>query len=277
MVDFSIEIITLGEKSLKDSLESIMSQSYDSFEIVCANSSSEPAILKILEDYSVRHVEVGKIKHLRGREVSHSLSTGRYSLVMDSTRLLEQNALDILKQYIEKFDMVAIREGTIGSGFWATQAKIYKDISERNTEPGRIKERIPSYILPRLYKNNLLSKVFSSLRQKIPDKMFNSIGYGEHHIIFQEAISMTSSLYYYKGNELIKHYEDDSIMKIYRKYRSYGSDQIILKSLPYYNASSLASHMRGLSMSQFIGNVLCSPLISLRSMSFLIGMLTRRS
>jgi hypothetical protein len=63
-----------------------MSQSYDSFEIVCANSSSEPAILKILEDYSIRHAEVGKIKHLRGREVSHSLSKGRYSLMMDSTR-----------------------------------------------------------------------------------------------------------------------------------------------------------------------------------------------
>ena len=277
MVDFSIEIITRGEKSLKDSLESIMRQSYDSFEIVCANSSSEPAILKILEDYSVRHVEVGKIKHLRGREVSHSLSKGRYSLVMDSTRLLEHNALDILKQYIESFDMVAIREGSIGSGFWATQAKIYKDISERNTEPDRIKERIPSYILPRLYKNNLLSKVFSSLRQKIPDRMFNSIGYGEHNIIFQEAISMTDSFFYYKNDELIKHYEDDSIMSIYRKYRTYSKDQIILKEIPLYNASRLSSHMRKISMNQFIGNMLCSPLISVRSISFLIGMLSGRS
>lgn len=277
MVDFSIEIITRGEKSLKDSLESIMRQSHDSFEIVCANSSSEPAILKILEDYSVRHVEVGKIKHLRGREVSHSLSKGRYSLMMDSTRMLEHNALNILKQHIESFDMVAIREGSIGSGFWATQAKIYKDISERNTEPDRIKERIPSYILPRLYKNNLLSKVFSSLRQKIPDKIFNSIGYGEHHVIFQEAISMTDSLFYYKNNELIKHYEDDSIMSIYRKYRSYGKDQIILKAIPFYNASRLGSHMRKISMNQFIGNMLCSPLISMRSISFVIGMLSGRS
>ncbi len=277
MVDFSIEIITRGERSLRDTLESMRKQSYDSFEIVCANSSSEPWVSKILEDYSVNHVEIGAMKHLRGREVSHSLSKGRYSLIMDSTRLLVYNALEVLKQYIDSFDMVAIKEGSLGSGFWVSQAKIYRGLSEKNTPSDRLKERVPSYILPRLYKSNLLSKVFKSLRQKIPDKMFDSIGYGEHHIIFQEAISMTSSLYYYKGNELIKHYEDDSIMKIYRKYRSYGSDQIILKSLPYYNASSLASHMRGLSMSQFIGNVLCSPLISLRSMSFLIGMLTRRS
>ncbi len=277
MVDFSIEIITRGEKSLKDSLESMRRQSYDSFEIVCANSSSEPWVSKVLEDYSVNHVEVGAMKHLRGREVSHSLSKGRYSLIMDSTRLLESNSLEILKQYIDNFDMVAIKEGSIGSGFWVAQARIYKSISEKNIQSDRIKEKVPSYILPRLYRNNLLSKVFRSLRQKIPDKMFDSIGYGEHHIIFQEAISVTDSFYYYRSNELIKHYEDDSIMKIYHKYRSYGKDQIILKAYPSYNASSLASHMRGLSMSQFIGNVLCSPLISLRSMSFLIGMLSGRS
>ena len=96
MVDFSIEIITRGEKSLKDSLESMRRQSYDSFEIVCANSSSEPWVSKVLEDYSVNHVEVGAMKHLRAREVSHSLSKGRYSLIMDSTRLLESNSIEII-------------------------------------------------------------------------------------------------------------------------------------------------------------------------------------
>ena len=277
MVDFSIEIITRGEKSLKDSLESMVRQSYDSFEIVCANSSSQQSVSKTLDDFSVKHVEVGAVKHLRGREVSHSLSSGRFSLMMDSTRLLEYNALNILKQYIENFDMVAIKEGSIGSGFWVNQAKIYKSISEKNTEPGRIKERIPSYILPRLYKSNLLNKVFNSLKQKIPDKLFDSIGYGEHHIIFQEAISMTDSFFYYKNNELIKHHEDDSITSIYRKYRSYGKDQIILNAIPLYNASRLSSHMRKISMNQFIGNLICFPLISLRSISFLIGMMFGRS
>ena len=88
---------------------------------------------------------------------------------------------------------------------------------------------------------------------------------------------MTDSFFYYKNDELIKHYEDDSIMSIYRKYRTYSKDQIILKEIPLYNASRLSSHMRKISMNQFIGNMRCSPLISLRSISFLIGMLSGRS
>ena len=74
--------------------------------------------------------------------------------------------------------------------------------------------------------------------------------------------------------ELIKHREDDSMRAIYRKYRSYGKDQNVLKDLPKYNASNLASHSRGPGMHQLIGNLMCSPPISLRSISFLIGMLS---
>lgn len=273
MSHFSIEIITRGEKSLRDSLDSIIKQTYNSFEIVCANSSSDLSISKILDDYSVKHVEVGTARHLRGREISHSLSRGTYSLIMDSTRLLEPNALEILIKYIEKYDIVAIKEGSTGSGFWANQAKIYKNFSERNTKSQRIIEKIPSYVLPRLYKSSLLSNVFDSLRQKISDKLFDSIGYGEHHIMFQEAVSMTDSFFYYKDNELIKHFEDESMRSIYRKYKGYGKDQIILKALPEYNASHLYTHARKLNAIQLIGNMVCVPLISLRTISFLIGML----
>ena len=277
MVDFSIEIITQGEKSLKNSLESIVRQSYDSFEIVCANSSSLSSISKILDDYSVKHIEVGSIRHLRGREVSHSLSNGKYSLMMDSTRLLEYSTLEILREYIKNFDMIAIKEGSIGSGFWVKQAKIYKSISENNAHFDKIIEKIPSYILPRLYKSDLLGKVFNSLRQKISNDLFNSIGYGEHHIIFQEAISITNSFFYYKDTELVLHYEDHSTASIYRKYRNYGKDQKILNKISQYNASNLASHVRSLSMNQVLGNLVCIPLISLRSISFLVGMLSGAS
>ena len=169
--------------------------------------------------------------------------------------------------------MVVVKEGSLGSGFWAKQSKVYKDISEKNTESELIKEKVLSYILPRLYKTNLLSNVFISLRQKISSKLFDSIGYGEHHIIFQEAISMTKSFYYYKDKDLIKHYEDESMRSIYRKYKGYGKDQLILKALPGYNASRLTTHRRKLNMTQFKGNIVCLPIISLRTVSFLVGIL----
>ena len=272
MVDFSIEYISNGEKSLRYSLDSIRKQSYNSFEIVCANSSPLPSSSKLLEDYEVKYINVGPVKHLRGRELSHTLSKGTYSFIMDSTRVLHQDALEILKEYAKRFDIVAIKEGSLGSGFWVNQAQIYKNVTESNTQPGVVKEKFPSYVLPRLYNNKLITNVFNSISAKIPEKIFNLIGYGEHHIISQEALLMTNSFYYYKEQELVKHFEDESIRSIYRKYKSYGRDQIILKSIKSYYASSLFSHRRNLNVSQIKANVSCFPLISLRTFSFFMGM-----
>ena len=272
MVDFSIEYISNGEKSLKYSLESIMGQSYNSFEIVCANSSNLLASSKLLEDYSVKYVNAGPVRHLRGRELSHKLAKGKYSLIMDSTRVLDEYTLDILSEYASKFDIIAIKEGSLGSGFWVNQARTYKSETERNTKADTVKEKFPSYVLPRLYNSILLGKVFNSIRNKIPDKVFDQVGYGEHHIISQEALSLTNSFYYYKEKELIKHFEDASLRSIYKKYKNYGRDQVILRSITPYYASSLFSHRRTLSISQIKTNISCLPLISLRTFSFFVGM-----
>lgn len=271
MIDFSVELITKGEKSLIQSLDSISKQSYDSLEIVCANSSTDQKTEKILDDYSARYLIAGPVKHLRGRELAHSISKGKYSLIMDSTRLLKQDALEVLKTYIEQYDMVAIKEGSLGSGFWVEQARVYRNFTERNSTSKFISEKIPSYILPRLFRSDILSEVFLSLRKKIPSKLFDSIGYGEHHIIFEEAMSFTSSLYYYKESALLEHYEDLSLSSIYRKYKSYGKDQKTLEDLPCYNASHLLAHSRKINMSQLLCNLICSPLISARTISFLLG------
>lgn len=273
MTYFSIEIITRGERTLEEALKSIEKQSNDSFEIVCANSSSDPFTCKILDNYSVKHLEVGSVKHLRGRELAHSLSSGKVSLIMDSTRILDPGMLDALKVYIEEFDMVAIKEGSIGEGFWVNQARLYKNFSERNVDSNLIKNKVPSYVLPRLFKRDILNKTFISLRQNIPKKLFDSIGYGEHHLIVQEALSFSKSLYYYKETDLIKHYEDATLDSIYRKYKNYGKDQKILNAVPKYTASHLTSHFRKLNKYQIVDSIRTLPIIFIRSWSFSIGLL----
>ncbi len=271
MTYFSIEIITKGEKSLEKSLESIMGQSYNSFEIVCTNSSSDPFTERILDNYSVKHLNVGPIRHLRARQLAHSLSSGEVSLIMDSTRLLDQNTLAIMERLMHQYDMVAIKEGSIGSGFWGNQARLYKDICEKNIDSKLIAEKIPSYILPRLYKADILTKIFLSLERHIPSKLFDLIGYGEHHIIFQEALSFTESFYHYKEKELIRHYEDVSLHSIYNKYKNYGRDQKILKALPNYKASHLSAHLRELNKNQIMGDINSFPIICVRALSFFVG------
>ena len=172
--------------------------------------------------------------------------------------------------------MISIKEGSLGSGFWVRQAKRYRNNSEKNITLDVMKNKIPSYVLPRLYKGSLLGSVFIALRRKIPSQVFNSIGYGEHHMIFQEALSFSQSLFYYGKDDLIKHYEDDSAGMIYSKYMGYGKDQIVLNYLPEYKASKLSSHLRETRATHFLNNAACLPLISLRTFSFFVGMCSRR-
>jgi len=276
MVDFSIEIITRGEKSLVNSLNSIMRQTYNSFEVVCANSSSDPSVSSLLDDYSVKHREVGSVKHLRGREMAHHLSGGKFSLLMDSTRLLKEDALETVLPFIEKYNMVAVKEDSVGTGFWERQAKRYRDSSENGIDEKKLKNDIPAFILPRLYWKSLLDEVFHSLHSKMSEELFDSIGYGEHHIIFQEAILQNGSIFYYKDKVLILHFEDSKADIIFRKYRNYGIDQKVLKNLPQYRASQLMSHRRNISATQIYNNILCLPLISLRTFAFTSGLLFSR-
>jgi glycosyltransferase involved in cell wall biosynthesis len=273
MVDFSIEIITCGEKTLTDSLNSVMRQTHNSFEVVCANSSSDTSVASLLDNYSVKHQEVGPVKHLRGREMAHHLSRGKFSILMDSTRLLKEDALETLLPLIEKYSMVAIREDSAGTGFWARQAKRYRVSSEMGIDEKKLKNNIPSYILPRLYWKDLLDEVFHSMHSKMSESLYDSIGYGEHHLIFEEAILHGGSIYYHRDKSLILHFEDSKANMIFKKYRNYGIDQKVLTNLPQYKASQLNSHRRNISVIQLYNNILCFPLISLRTFAFISGLL----
>ena len=55
---------------------------------------------------------------------------GDLSLILDSTRPLRIDALEILLNY-KNYDMVIIKEESLGDGFWVNQAKLLKEISER--------------------------------------------------------------------------------------------------------------------------------------------------
>ena len=277
MVDFSIEMITRGEKTLTDSLNSVMRQTHNSFEVVCANSSTDPSVASLLDNYSVKHQEIGCVKHLKGREIAHNLSGGKFSILMDSTRLLKEDALETLLPLIEKYSMVAIREDSTGTGFWARQAKRYRVSSENGIDEKKLKNNIPSYILPRLYWKGLLDEVFHSLHSEMSETLFDSIGYGEHHIVFQKAILQGGAVYYFRDKSLILHFEDSKADMIFRKYRNYGIDQKVLKNLPQYRASQLISHRRNINAIQLYNNILCFPLISVRTFAFISGLLLSKT
>lgn len=273
MHEIGIELITRGEKSLQNVLISLADQKFNNFEITCVNSSSDQKTSDLLNEFGVNEIVVNpETRHLKARYLAHMNSSGRYRFLLDSTRPLEENALKVLVDKYGNFPAVCIREGSIGHGFWVSQAdrlrllseKLFLDTVEQNV----------AYILPRFYHAEILDRSFQALRKSINDDIFNSISYGEHHLIYETAalksneITMTDEI-------LLKHFEDSSAKAIFKKYRWYGKSQKTLNKLNLdTNAKKLRSHRRPYSFSMIIPSMTTLPIRSLRVFAFLLGYLT---
>ncbi len=237
----SIELISKGEASLKEVLESIQNQSYKDYEIICADSSNNIDVKNLLLDYNCKVIELPENSpHLIARYTAHKHADGDRSLILDSTRPLKDNALELLYNSYYKYDMVILREGSLGQGFWVNQAKLVKDVSEMQSN--RLNSETLAFLLPRFYNSELLTNAFENIIENT-GKLFDKISYGEHHIIFDECkkisnnISITNEL-------LLSHYEDDSLKKIIKKYYWYGKSQKVLRGLHGSAASNLSTHIR---------------------------------
>ena len=237
----SIELISKGESSLKNVLESIKNQSYKDYEIICADSSNNINVKNLLLKYKCKVINLPENSgHLIARYTAHKYANGNKSLILDSTRPLKNNALEILYKNYYNYDMVILREDSLGKGFWVNQAKLLKYISEMQDK--RLNNETLAFLLPRFYNTNLLTKAFDNI-MKNTGKLFNKISYGEHHIIFDECKKLYNNICI--TNELLlSHYEDYSLKKIIKKYYWYGKSQKILKDLSESAASNLSTHMR---------------------------------
>ena len=237
----SIELISKGEPSLKNVLESIKNQTYKDYEIVCANSSNNSEIKNLLLKYNCKVIDIQEnSRALIARYTAHKYAKGEKSLILDSTRPLKNNALEILYKNYYNYDMVVLREDSLGYGFWVRQAKLLKDLSEMQSK--RLNNETLAFLLPRFYNSDLLSGAFNNII-KNTGKLFDEISYGEHHIIFDECKKLSNNIGI--TNEiLLSHYEDSSLKKIIKKYYWYGTSQKVLKHLNESAASNLSTHRR---------------------------------
>lgn len=237
----SIELISKGESSLQSVLESIKNQTFKDYEIVCADSSNDNNVKTLLLKYNCKVIELpNNSGHLVARYYAHKYASGERSLILDSTRPLKNNALEILHKYYYNHDMVIIREDSLGHGFWVSQAKLLKEISEKQND--RLNKATLAFLLPRFYNSNLLTKAFDNIITTTGD-LFNKISYGEHHLIFDECKKISNDLD--MTNEmLLSHYEDNSLIKIIKKYYWYGKSQKVLKNLKFSSVSHLSTHVR---------------------------------
>lgn len=237
----SIELISKGEVHLKETLESIITQDFKDFEIVCADSSGSKDIRDLLKQYDCRVIDlpIGTFA-LEARYKAHANSYGEWCLLLDSTRPLKKNALITLRGGYTNYDMTIIKEDSMGTGFWVEQARKLADIS--TTQFNRLDTETLPFLLPRFYRKEILDLSFSHIKE-MTKNVFEKISYGEHHLIFEEARKLSKNIGL-TDEKLISHYEDDSLLKILRKYHWYGRSQRTLGLIESTETKSLSSHVR---------------------------------
>lgn len=273
MSEISVELITKGERSLEAVLVSLARQKFRDYETVCVNSSKNRETSQLLHRFGVKEIIVDpETKHLEARYLAHLNSSGRYVLLLDSTRPLEENAMELLMNKYINFPAVVIKEGSIGQGFWVNQAYKLRSLSEMLFSD--VMDKKVAYILPRFFHAEVLDRAFNSLKEKIDDKLFKEISFGEHHLIF-EAVSLKKNEITITDEILLKHFEDSSAKAIFSKYRWYGKSQKTLNKLNLdTNAKRFSSHTRPYSYRMVIPSLSTIPIRSLRVFAFLLGYLT---
>lgn len=108
MVEISILLYVYNcESFLKDSLDSLIDQSFNNFEILCIDDGSEDNSLEILEEYSKKdnRIKYVSLKHLGfSQAVNQAFSSieGKYLYLMKPSTNLKINALEILFKRAEK-------------------------------------------------------------------------------------------------------------------------------------------------------------------------------
>lgn len=273
MVKISIELISRGEETVKEVLKSIDEQSFGNIEIIVVNASSSRESDSILKHFGANVVNVSPATgHLEARYIANEYASGEYRVLLDSTRPLEPNALELLINKYQSYSAVCLREGSIGTGFWVRQAQLLKYLSDNSFFQTRGIDI--AYILPRFYKAKLLDSAFELLRRKMNDSLFKSISYGEHHLIY-EACNLKSTEVTLTDETLIRHYEDEKVSSIVRKYKRYGEAQKFLNNIKFKSQSkSLFSHKRPFLKENLKYELETVPIRFVRISSFIIGFLS---
>lgn len=260
---FSIQIPTLHGKYLRHVFESIRSQTFQDYEVVVVNSNGG-AVSDLVQEYGFREVRKD-VKLLEARYIANKESKGEYALLLDETRPLRKDALELLSKNLH--DMVIIGEREIGNSIWVRAAQLDKEnILHCNTP-----EAIKGFALPRLFKRELLTTALERLREKLGEK-FSQVVFPDHELIYYEASLLSNDVLVVK-EELIYHYGDASLRDVMKKYYRYGKSLKVLNGTPYSFMTSVGRKRRNVCRGGLRERVLLYALYFARGVPFLLGKL----
>ncbi len=148
LVKVSVAITTYNEEDhIEDALESLINQSYSSFEIVVVDDGSEDRTGEILADYEdserIRVIYSNHIGRSGALNTAIDKARGEYIAIVDPDDISEENRLELQAEYLDQHPDV----GIVGSAYVA-QNKIRSEsyVREYPTDDTDIRHAMAKYI-----------------------------------------------------------------------------------------------------------------------------------
>ena len=258
---YSIQIPALHGKYLREVLESIRSQSTQDYEVVVVNSGGGE-ISDMIKEFGFKEIRKS-VKLLEARYLANLGSSGEYALLLDETKPLRRDALQIVSSNLH--DMVIIGEREIGDSLWIRLTQLDKD----NIKNCNVPEPIKGFALPRLFRREILSVAMERLRAGLKDK-FHEVVFPDHELIYYEASKISKDVFFLK-DELIYHYGDKSLGEIAKKYHRYGKSLRSLRGTPYSFMTSVGRKRRTICEGSLGDRLLLNFFYFARALPFMLG------
>ncbi len=273
--EISALVVSRGENSLGYVIDSIRNQTLAPTEIVVVDSSLSSPNVKIADrDPRVRVLRIDPTSGLlEARAIAIDYTHARFSLLLDSTRPLRKNCLEVLSRMKENHDMIVLAEASMGKGLLPRLAQIDKWLvmSPRNLR--EVVQGNASYAIPRFFRTDILKAAIDRLRSRLGPSLFNRVRHGDHQLIFQECLRDSRSVGAVQV-PLLDHYEDIAIRAVLRKYYGYGKSHRLLRAVGLRDVRlDPMSFFRDLGPLPFLDRVGVSALYTARGLSFAAGYL----
>lgn len=249
------------ESYLRKSIQSILNQSFDDFELIIINDGSTDESKEIIEDFKedprVKYIDIPNNGVSTARNIGINESQGEYLTFIDSDDWIEDKLLEAYMQKLEKysFDLLI-------TGFVMEYKYKNKDFSFNVTSPEAVVSKNEFIdLFPELLKRNLIptpwNKVFKSniIKQnniKFPKKNNEDIYFVMDYLTYVNDVAIIDCNYYHwnrfressqttKVNsiELVWEAKKDIISMILSKTKQWNFDMKQFHSLNSYYTDRL--------------------------------------
>ena len=265
----SVSIPVISGIHLRECLDSIFQSNFQEFEVIVNDSSGSPVVSDILKDYDVRTIE-RKSKSFESRYITTMASKGEKIFIFDETRVMEKTLLEDVNN--RNNDMLVIKERDIGKGI----VNYFSNLDKSNL-PNDLSILNPmknKSIIPRVYKREIIVSALETVRKNLSEDILSQVVGLDLELIYLESYNLTKDIGFISSSE-IKHYGDESIREVFRKYYRYGYTQRMLKNTYYGEFAGLSGRNR--STLPVRNRIKSIPVQALRGIPFVLGYLNGKS